>query len=235
VSSNGKFKSQSDIAEPSKNFSETSDRQSENKVVYGKRSLGVFNEASDSDCKRIKSTSVSLGRHVNEKGFSVNEHSYYEVYTDGACTKNGKKGAKAGIGVFWSSVSGSQANSLNLSEPVKGDRATNNVGERQAITCCIKQAIEQGIDKLLVYSDSQFTISCVEDWMPKWKRNGWKKVDGQDVINKIDLEDLDLRLKEARTHNIQIKFQHIRGHHGIAGNEAADRLAVAGAKMHRCE
>ena len=71
--------------------------------------------------------------------------------------------------------------------------------------------------------------------MPKWKRNGWKKVDGQDVINKIDLEDLDLRLKEARRHNIQIKFQHIRGHHGIAGNEAADKLAVAGAKMHRCE
>ena len=40
-------------------------------------------------------------------------------------------------------MSGSQANSLNVSEPVKGDRATNNVGEIQAITCCIEQAIEQ--------------------------------------------------------------------------------------------
>ena len=93
----------------------------------------------------------------------------------------------------------------------------------------------QKIDKLLVYSDSQFTISCVEDWMPRWKRNGWRKADGQDVINKVDLEDLDLRLKEASTHNIKIKFLHIRGHQGIAGNEAADSLAVAGAKKFRCD
>ena len=71
--------------------------------------------------------------------------------------------------------------------------------------------------------------------MPRWKRNGWRKADGQDVINKVDLEDLDLRLKEASTHNIKIKFQHIRGHQGIAGNEAADILAVAGAKKFRCD
>ena len=68
---------------------------------------------------------------------------YLKVYTDGACTKNGQKGARAGIGVFWSNVGGTPANLLNVSEPVKGDRATNNVGEIQAITRCIDQAKEQ--------------------------------------------------------------------------------------------
>ena len=87
---------------------------------------------------------------------------------------------------------------------------------------------------MLVYSDSQFTINCVEDWMPKWKRNGWKKADGQDVINKIELEDLDRQLKEAHNLNMLVKFQHIRGHQGIIGNEEADRLAVAGAKRYYC-
>ena len=66
-----------------------------------------------------------------------------QVYTDGACTKNGRKEAKAGLGVFWSNVTGSHAKSLNLSEPVIGDRATNNVGEIQAITRCVEQAINQ--------------------------------------------------------------------------------------------
>ena len=65
------------------------------------------------------------------------------MYTDGACTKNGKKGAKAGIGVFWSDKHGTLANSLNVSEPVRGNRATNNVGEIQAITRCLEQALEQ--------------------------------------------------------------------------------------------
>ena len=68
--------------------------------------------------------------------------------------------------------------------------------------------------------------------MPKWKRNGWKKANGEYVINKIELEDLDSRLKEAHSLSMQVKFQHIRGHHGILGNELADRLAVAGAKKY---
>ena len=71
------------------------------------------------------------------------QHSFLKVYTDGACTKNGQQGAKAGIGVFWSDLNGSPAQMLNVSEPVKGNRATNNVGEIQAITRCIDQAKEQ--------------------------------------------------------------------------------------------
>ena len=66
-----------------------------------------------------------------------------QVYTDGACTNNGKANAKAGIGVFWSNRIGSAANKLNVSEPIKGIKATNNTGEIQAITRSIEQAIDQ--------------------------------------------------------------------------------------------
>ena len=45
--------------------------------------------------------------------------------------------------MFWSNVDGSHAKSLNLSEPVIGHRATNNVGEIQAITRCVQQAIDE--------------------------------------------------------------------------------------------
>ena len=66
-----------------------------------------------------------------------------QVYTDGACTNNGQVGAKAGIGVFWSDKSGTPANLLNVAEPVTGSRATNNVGEIQAITRAIQQATDE--------------------------------------------------------------------------------------------
>ena len=67
----------------------------------------------------------------------------FQVYTDGACTNNGQVGAKAGIGVFWSDKSGTPANLLNVAEPVTGSRATNNVGEIQAITRAIQQATDE--------------------------------------------------------------------------------------------
>ena len=79
-------------------------------------------------------------------------------------------------------------------------------------------------------SDSKFAIQCVEDWMPKWKKNGWKTTTG-DVKNRIDLEHLDEALQKAAKCNMIIAFKHVRGHLGIDGNEAADRLAVAGARQ----
>ena len=78
---------------------------------------------------------------------------HFQVYTDGACTNNGKANAKAGIGVFWSNRIGSAANKLNVSEPIKGIKATNNTGEIQAIT----RSIEQAIDQVNLYTEKTET------------------------------------------------------------------------------
>ena len=67
--------------------------------------------------------------------------------------------------------------------------------------------------------------------MPKWKTNGWKTTTG-DVINREDLEVLDASLQNARDNGMQVVFQHVRGHIGNYGNEAADRLAVEGARQY---
>ena len=66
--------------------------------------------------------------------------------------------------------------------------------------------------------------------MPNWKKNGWKTTIG-DVKNRIDLEHLDEALQKAAKCNMIVAFKHVRGHLGIEGNEAADRLAVAGARQ----
>ena len=73
-----------------------------------------------------------------------------------------------------------------------------------------------------------FVIQCVEEWMPKWKKNGWKTTTG-DVINRLDLEELDECLQNAGKCNMIVTFKHVRGHIGNVGNEAADKFAVAGA------
>ena len=92
--------------------------------------------------------------------FQLDPDEYVQVYTDGACSANGRSGARAGLGVYWG-----DGHPLNISEPVSG-RATNNCGEIQAATRAIKLAINQGVKKLAVNTDSKFLINSVTKWMP---------------------------------------------------------------------
>lgn len=52
-----------------------------------------------------------------------------------------------------------------------------------------------GFDKVAVYTDSQFMINCMTSWLKSWKKNNWKKKDGEPVKNKEDLMDLDKATK----------------------------------------
>ena len=146
------------------------------------------------------------------------------VYTDGACPNNGKGGARAGLGVWWN-----HGHKLNVSSRVKGDKQTNNVGEIQAIVRAIEVAATNDVKKLQINTDSEFTINSVTKWMPGWKKKGWRKADGKEVANKEDFIILD-RVIQSKG-GMEIKWQHVRGHAGIEGNEEADKLAVAGAMM----
>ncbi|XP_049829957.1 ribonuclease H1-like [Schistocerca gregaria] len=167
------------------------------------------------------STLNSRGNLSSNSAFIVNSEGYVEVYTDGACEKNGKKGAKAGIGVWFG-----DSHPLNISEPVVG-RPTNNTAEIQAATYAVETAKKAGVKKLLVHTDSNFLISCITQWIKKWKKNDWRVQGGEPVKNKDDLIVLDNKLQ-----GIDVKWNHVRGHCGLHGNEMADRLAREGAKRY---
>jgi len=174
---------------------------------------------------KIKKEDVPIsGKVYSGNRFLVTEEGFTEVYTDGACPNNGKPGAKAGVGVWWG-----EHHPLNYSARVKGDKQTNNAAEIQAATVCIRQAVDQGLDKLLIHTDSQFLISCITQWVKGWKNKGWKTATGQPVKNKEDLVELDNLIQSNR--GLTIKWNHVRGHSSIRGNEEADRLAVAGSQL----
>jgi len=52
---------------------------------------------------------------------------------------------------------------------------------------------------------------------------------GQPVKNKDDLLVLDNLIQENK--GLLIRWNHVKGHSNVAGNEAADKLAVEGANM----
>ncbi|XP_058800297.1 ribonuclease H1-like [Phymastichus coffea] len=156
--------------------------------------------------------------------FIVDTDGYTVVYTDGACLSNGKNGAVAGIGVWFRG-----GNPYNLSQPVIG-RATNNNAEIQAITAAANQANIAGIRCLKIFTDSQFAINCATKWIYTWKKNGWKTQDGRNVINKSELQVMEMALEP-----LNIKFVHVNSHQGNYGNQEADRLARAGCEKYKPE
>ncbi|NP_001272732.2 ribonuclease H1 [Taeniopygia guttata] len=175
--------------------------------------------------KRVKhdeKQSVGSIPTVSEDKFSY-MGDFAVVYTDGCCTSNGRSRARAGIGVYWG-----PGHPLNTSERLPG-RQTNQRAEIHAACRAIEQAKTQNIKKLIIYTDSKFTINGITSWVDNWKTNGWRTSSGGSVINKEDFERLDNLAKD-----IEIQWMHIPGHAGFQGNEEADRLAREGARKQKC-
>lgn len=103
-------------------------------------------------------------------------------------------------------------------------RATNNQGELMAVLDLLRATASRGEEELHVLCDSQYVINSVTQWMPGWKRRGWRKADGKPVLNRELLEQLDAALDGRR-----VRFEWVRGHTGHRLNEAADERARAAA------
>lgn len=76
---------------------------------------------------------------------------------------------------------------------------------------------------LLVLSDSQFAVNVCMKWAKAWRRNGWRKRDGEPVANRALVEAIDEVIR-SRTGRLEVRW--VRGHDGHRMNEAADRLAT---------
>uniref|UniRef100_H2Y3W3 ribonuclease H n=1 Tax=Ciona savignyi TaxID=51511 RepID=H2Y3W3_CIOSA len=110
----------------------------------------------------------------------ANESSCPVIYTDGACSKNGKKGSKAGYGVWWG-----DGHELNFCARLPGIQ-TNQRAEIAAVNKAIKQAIDVGHQEVLIRTDSKFVINCLTEWAGTWSRNNWTKRDGSSVVHKTE-------------------------------------------------
>ncbi|XP_023266935.1 ribonuclease H1-like, partial [Seriola lalandi dorsalis] len=78
----------------------------------------------------------------------------------------------------------------NVAERLEG-RQTNQRAELQAACKALEQAKELNIKKLVLYTDSKFTINGVTSWVKSWKLNGWRLKSGGQIINKEDFVKLD--------------------------------------------
>ena len=119
----------------------------------------------------------------------------------------------------------------NVSEALKGSKQTNQRAELTAIQRALEVAPTHR--DVTIYTDSKYSIDCVTNWHKGWERNGWRNSKGKPVENMDLVKAVRSLIEEREFARVKTLFVWVKGHSGQAGNEAADRLAVAGSLMSR--
>ena len=141
------------------------------------------------------------------------------VYADGSCKANGAKaGGRGGWGAVICDATGLKQQELS------GGQAgtTNNQMELLAVIKALQHL--PPASQVQVWTDSQYVVKGMTEWLAGWKRRHWMKPDGSPVLNRELWQQL-----EAATAGHRVSWHWVRGHNGHPGNERADALAQAAA------
>lgn len=137
------------------------------------------------------------------------------IFTDGACLGNPGPGGWAAL-LRWNGVekllSGAEA------------ETTNNRMELMAAIAAL-EALKRP-SRAELHTDSQYVKQGIEQWLSRWRENGWRTSQRQPVKN----QDLWQRLSDAAEPH-RINWRWVRGHSGHVDNERVDeaaRLAAQG-------
>jgi ribonuclease HI len=137
------------------------------------------------------------------------------VSTDGSCLVN----PGGAWGWAWVDHDGGHFDSGG------GPSGTNQIGELTAVLRAIQA--HPGDYPLLIESDSQYAIRCATEWLPGWKKKGWRTASGSPVKNLELVQGIDNAIA-ARPGSV--RFRWVRGHVGNTFNERADELAGIAAR-----
>lgn len=135
----------------------------------------------------------------------------YVFYTDGSCNAKTEKG---GWGVVF-------CNEGKEELYYGGSReTTNNQMELMAIIYAMEFSIKRGYKSIQIYTDSEYCINSITDYLSKWIKNNMTKSDGAPVKN----QELMFLINELKK-NIRVSFTWVKAHNGNRRNELADKLS----------
>jgi len=140
-----------------------------------------------------------------------------EIAVDGSCLGNPGPGGWACILQYG-----------ELERVLQGGvvQTTNN---RMEMTAAIEglRALKRPCE-VRVFTDSQYLMRGITEFLARWRSNGWKAASGNGVANQDLWEELD---ELARYH--RVTWVHVRGHSGHTNQQRCDGLAAEAARKAR--
>lgn len=141
---------------------------------------------------------------------------FVQLFTDGACSGNPGPGG-------WAFILRHPQTGRELEQAGGAPETTNNRMELQAVIeglATLKRRAE-----VEIVTDSEYVAKGCREWLPGWKRRGWKTADKKPVKNVELWTQLDALLQRH-----VVRFTVVRGHQGHPENERCDELAVLESK-----
>ena len=138
------------------------------------------------------------------------------LFTDGACSGNPGPGG-------WAYILRHLPTGRESEQSGGMAMTTNNQMELMAVV--------QGLAALKrkcrveLFTDSTYVGKGISEWMPNWKRNGWRRREGTQwkPVKNVELwQQLDQLLQRH-----QVKYTRVAGHSGHPENDRCDEMAVA--------
>lgn len=145
------------------------------------------------------------------------------IYTDGSCILNGKPNARGGWAVYFP---GGEFGNM-------AEKYTRHPTNQRCELTAIQKALETtqqhiaGGGKVEIYTDSEYSLKCLQEYCKKWSINGWLKADKNPIENRDIIEPL---YKFYCAYWRQINLKHVRAHTGRQDvhskcNEIVDQMA----------
>lgn len=141
------------------------------------------------------------------------------IFTDGACSGNPGPGGWAYLVYF---IENNHIIEAGGPQP----NTTNNQMEMEAAYQALKYVETfSGLNSIEIFSDSKYLIQGVTEWISGWKKKGWKKSNGEDVLNQAFWLKLETQINRVSGF-AQIKWKYVPAHSGIPSNERVDKISV---------
>lgn len=143
---------------------------------------------------------------------------FVRIFTDGACRGNPGPGG-------WGCILRHPA--TGTEKELSGGVAltTNNQMELQAVISGLSAL--KSASSVEIVTDSTYVAKGSAEWLPGWKKNGWRRKEGSSwkPVKNVELwQELDALLTKHK-----VRFQLVKGHAGHPENERCDVLAVEAA------
>lgn len=148
------------------------------------------------------------------------------IYSDGACSGNPGPGG-------WGAIVSYKTRVIELGgeHPATTNNRMEMTGVLESLRFCIDVLKPQEVNEIQVLTDSVYVIRGITQWIFGWKRRGWKNAENDEVSNQdiwVQLDEAVMQIKKK--FGVTIKWDFVKGHEGVEGNERCDRIAVAYSK-----
>jgi ribonuclease HI len=140
----------------------------------------------------------------------IDQNKRIEIYTDGSSYNNGKRNCRASwaYNIYEDDICVYRdAGKCNMT------KQSNQVAELLGIFNCINKCYQvyKNIQKIYIYSDSLYSIKCINEWSNNWTSNDWNQKKNTEIIKKI--KNIIAQCK------FEIIFIHIFSHQNSSNNK----------------